>query len=269
MRPIPHDLAAQRRWDLVKVQMGERGADFSEFKTFYELGADCLWVTTHEGQLWWAFAKPEVTWLGGDGKDHGTCGRVTTSGWHNADVAGGRLLLRGLSSRLTHTFQQRRTICRVHAEDYLVRRINCVPEPVVARAAAIRAELIAVAGDMLQALDESDFETLVDVIFARGGWSRVSRVGGTQADIDMAFEQLVSGASAFVQVKSKADQSVLDDYTRRFRQTSFQRMYFVCHSPQGVLQTYDDDRIHVWLKDRIAEMAVSAGLYDWLVKRSS
>jgi len=58
---------------------------------------------------------------------------------------------------------------------------------------------------------------LVDLIFARSGWQRVSRVGEDLADVDMILEQRATGERAFVQVKSKAGQAVLDDYVDRFR----------------------------------------------------
>ena len=51
-------------------------------------------------------------------------------------------------------------------------------------------------------LHQDDFETLVDLIFARGGWHRVSALGGNEADIDLAVEQSLTGERAFVQVKS-------------------------------------------------------------------
>ena len=40
----------------------------------------------------------------------------------------------------------------------------------------------------------------------------------TRADVDLVLDQPATGETAFVQVKSKAGQSVLDDYIGRFRQ---------------------------------------------------
>ena len=76
-----------------------------------------------------------------------------------------------------------------------------------------------VAAKLIAGLHWAEFETLVDLIFARSGWQRVSRVGGTLADVDLILEQPVTGETAFVQVKSKAGQSVLDDYIGRFRRS--------------------------------------------------
>ena len=115
----------------------------------------------------------------------------------------------------------------------------------------------------------ADFETPVDLIFARSGWQRISRVGGTQADVDLVLEQPATGETAFVQVKSRAGQSVLDDYIGRFkRRGGYDRMFFVCHSPKSALSGVDDASVHVWTGDRLADAAVKAGLFDWLIERS-
>ena len=112
-------------------------------------------------------------------------------------------------------------------------------------------------------------ETLVDLIFARAGWQRISRVGGTQADTDLVLEQPTTGETAFVQVKSKAGQAVLDDYISRFRRGTYDRLFFICHSPTGTLSVDDAAGIHIWAGDRLADASVKAGLFDWLTERSA
>ncbi len=156
------------------------------------------------------------------------------------------------------------------ASDYLLRRINGIEEPVVARAREAKSAMIAVATEMIAGLHWADFETLVDLIFARAGWQRISRVGGIQADTDLVLEQPTTGEIAFVQVKSKAAQSVLDDYIGRFRRSgTYDRMFFICHSPAGTLSVDDTAGVHIWAGDRLADAAVKAGLFDWLTERSA
>jgi hypothetical protein len=97
----------------------------------------------------------------------------------------------------------------------------------------------------------------------------LSRVGGTLADTDMVLEQPTTGETAFVQVKSKAAQAVLDDYIDRFRRGgTHDRMFFACHSPAGTLSSGDIAGIHIWAGDRLADATVKAGLFDWLTARS-
>ena len=45
---------------------------------------------------------------------------------------------------------------------------------------------------------------MVDLIFARNGWQRVTDVGGSQKDIDLILMQPTTGEKAFVQVESRA-----------------------------------------------------------------
>ncbi len=86
----------------------------------------------------------------------------------------------------------------------------------------------------------------------------------------MVLEQPTTGETAFVQVKSKAGQAVLDDYIGRFRRNeTYDRMFFVCHSPAGTLSIDDTTGIHIWAGDRLADAAVKAGLFDWLTERSA
>ncbi len=139
----------------------------------------------------------------------------------------------------------------------------------VARAREARQAIVAVASELIAGLHWADFETLVDLIFSRSGWQRVSRVGGTQADVDLVLEQPATGETAFVQVKSRAGQSVLDDYIGRFRRSeTYDRMFFVCHTPKGAFSVGDDASVHVWASDRLADAAVKACLFDWLIERS-
>ena len=98
---------------------------------------------------------------------------------------------------------------------------------------------------------------------------RVSKVGETQKDVDLILEQPATGETAFVQVKSKAGQAVLDDHVERFRRSGiFDRMFFVCHTPKGTLTVSDSAPIHLWTGNRLADAAIKAGLFDWLIEQS-
>ena len=58
-------------------------------------------------------------------------------------------------------------------------------DPLHAQATALKVEMREIGLRMLRALDWRDFETLVDLIFARGGWQRSSVLGKDQADVDL------------------------------------------------------------------------------------
>lgn len=71
-----------------------------------------------------------------------------------------------------------------------------------------------------------------------------------------------------MQVKSRASQSVRDDHIERYRRSGAGRTFFVCHPPDGALSSgADEARVHVWTGDRLAELAVKSGLFDWLIER--
>jgi len=44
-------------------------------------------------------------------------------------------------------------------------------------------------------------------------------------------------------------------------------MFFICHSPEGDLAHHSTENLHLWIRDRLADMAVRVGLHDWLVER--
>jgi hypothetical protein len=167
---------------------GARTAGINEIKTFYQLGGDCLWVTFSDGHLCWAFAHPEVQRMVDDASEGPSRKRLTLNGWHKTDIFGRPLRVVSLSSKLTKVTNFRATICNIEETDYLLRRINGIEEPIVARANCARKAMIEVTIDMISGLHWADFETLTDLIFARSGWQRSTRVGENLTDIDILME---------------------------------------------------------------------------------
>jgi hypothetical protein len=239
---VPHDMCLHGDWDAVTRFLAQTGGQgmrearnaAREIRDFYTLGADCLWITIFDKHLWWTFAAPEVTWLGPEAADRGVRMRKAIGGWRKADVTGQPLRSDQLSTRLTQLSAYRMTICKVRTADYLLRRINGIEEPVIARATEARSLMVAAAQEMITGLHWAEFEIMVDLIFARGGWQRESILGATMADVDLVLRQPLTAETAFVQVKSRAGQKVVDDYVDRYRSSGqYDRMFFICHSPRG------------------------------------
>jgi hypothetical protein len=275
---IPHEVALRGDWKAVHnaVRAGVRTEGKAkdqtrEIQAFYEKGPDCLWITIERGHVWWAYAHPEVVWHGEDDA-HGARFRRTIGPWRNHDIHGGPLRVDRLSTRLTSVAAYRGTICRVKEVDYLLRRVNAEDEPLLLEAQAVRDQMVTTAEKMIASLHWSDFETMVDILFTRNGWHRRSTVGGTMKDVDLILENPVSGETGFVQVKSAARISVYRDYVRRFEEDKvFDRMFFICHSPEGGLMEAHgatDSRIHLWVGRALADRVVKAGLYDWLLEKT-
>ena len=256
-RPVePLDLFARHDWEGVARYFREQGRGIGmasymarENREFLTLGSDCLWITFSAGHLWWGFAEPKVKVLGGDGTVHGTRMRRIIGGWRNTDIKG-------------------KPLHRDTEAEYLVRKINAVDEPIVARAAEVRQAMIVVATEAIASLHWADFESLVDLIFGRTGWQRLSRVGGIQKDLDLELEQPTTREKVFVQVKSVAGQRELDAYLEKFGRGSWDRMFFVCHTPRGQLRSVKRN-VHVWTGDALASAAVRAGLFDWIIQKTA
>ena len=171
---MPHEIAVSADKDAIKQHRIGTGRDpqsaaddAREIVDFYTLGPDCLWVTFARDHLWWTFAQPEVSWTGGDGKATGQRTRKCIGGWKNTDVNGVPIRIDSLSTKLTKVPNYRRTICAVDAEEYLLRRLNGVVEPIVAKGSQAREAMLDVLMEAIATLHWADFETLIDVIFAR------------------------------------------------------------------------------------------------------
>jgi|ERR1700730_16481575 len=274
-RKVPHKLAlAGDREQIIKRQI-ENGRDpraavedAREVLDFYQLGRNCLWITLARDHLWWTFARPEVKWLGfGDG--HGERVRKSIAGWRNTDINGIRLRIDGLSTQLTRVASYRRTLCSVDAKQYLLRRINGVVEPLVEKSNKARNAMLNVTTEAIASLHWADFETMVDVIFARSGWHRASAIGGTQKLFDLTLEQPTTGERAAVQVKSSATQKTFENFVSLADEAgSFHRLFFICHSPKGQLKSPDDRRnVHIWTGCELAATVLRLGLSDWIIER--
>jgi hypothetical protein len=271
---VPHEVCAREDWDEVRrILRHHRTSDSSvstglgEVAAFYEMGADCLWITFAEGHLWWAFAEEPVTWLGGDTSAPSRF-RSVIGEWRNDDVIGRPLRTGDLSSRLTQVTGYQGTICKVEATEYLLRRINALEEPTVIAARDAQERLISVAVEMIAMLHWADYETLVDLIFSRSGWLRTTRVGARLIDVDIVMEQPTTGETAFVQVKSAANQGVLNDYLQRFRSSGHDHFFFVCHSTSASLRMPQDKGLHLLQGRRLAQLTVRSGLFEWLTQRT-
>jgi Restriction endonuclease len=245
--------------------------DAREVLDFYHLGPDCLWITFAQDRLWWTFAEPEVHWLGGGGVNHGERMRKAIGGWRSTDINGIPIRIDSLSTKLTKVASYRRTICAVEAEEYLLRRINGIAEPLVAKANQARDALLDVVTEAITSLHWQDFETMVDVIFARSGWHRASAIGGKQKLVDLVLEQPTTAERGAVQVKSSADQKTLDAFISRADEAGlFDRLFFVCHTPKGKLTApIDRADTHIWFGRELAKTALRLGLSDWIFERVS
>jgi hypothetical protein len=275
-RSVDHRACLAGKWDEVRRQLLRMGRTVKgvsqglrELKDFYGLPENTLWVTMADGHFWWAFAEGPVVGIEPGNSDEPARYRRTRAGWSKTSLTGEPLTVRSLSSALTRTANYQMTICGIKHADYLLRRIRDERDPLHAQATTLKVETREIGLLMIRQLDWRDFETLVDLIFARGGWQRSSVLGKNQADVDLILTQPTIGETAWVQIKSGTSQAELDDYLGRFRRDgSCDRFFFVCHSPAGALRLPAQPRLHLWAAERLSDAAIDAGLFEWLMDRT-
>ncbi len=274
-REAPHELCAAGNWDAVNSHLRSLGNTAGaasnwtrELRDFYELDESCLWFTIANGHLHWAFAAPEVIATLND-KGLPQRHRRVVGEWSRADLHGTPLTTRSLSSALLRTASYQMTICSVAQRSYLLRRIRGDEDPLHIEAKLLQAKMVELALAMIKQLDWREFEVLVDLIFARGGWQRSSAIGAGEVDIDLMLTMPTTGETAWVQVKSEATQAVLDDYLGRFtRDGSCQHFFFVCHTSPATLSAPKLPGMHLWTGPALARATITAGLFAWLADRT-
>ncbi len=111
-----------------------------------------------------------------------------------------------------------------------------------------------------------DFELLVELIFSQSGWRRTSETGGSQETVDIELELPSTGERAFVQVKSRTNQAQLQDYMDRLTGRPESKMFYVYHTAKTALSATDGTVVLVG-PERLAEMVLTSGLFDWLLKK--
>jgi hypothetical protein len=271
-----HALCLTGDWDLLMTTMTQAGRgiqaaneDIRELKDFYDLPYGSLWITMARGHLWWALAGDNIE-LSKVTSSGPVRWRTTQSGWSKMSLGGIPLQLNTLSSALTKTASYRRTICRVEAQDYLLRSIRGERHPLQHRACALTEEMHSLTEQMIGNLHWAEFEALIDLIFLRNGWRRTSLLGRNMPDVDLVLEQPLTGETAWVQVKSQAGQAELDSYIDRFlTDGSCNRFIFACADPRGALTLprQSELNLNIWTGKVLASQIVESGLFKWLSER--
>lgn len=174
-----------------------------------------------------------------------------------------------LPGTVTATAGFRATTCEPSAAAQILRIIRGEIDPDVAAAKDAGDAFEQAVLALVRRLGPKDFELLVDLILARSGWVRIAKIGGSREGIDVECENPAIGEIAFVQVKSTADQRVLDDYMCRFseRRDRYQRMIFAVHTEKSQFVVPPNEPVQVWNGRHIANLAVKLGLSDWVANR--
>ncbi len=245
--------------------------DARQIITFYHEPEDTLWITFWNDKLWWCFADKEVEY----DSESGTKTRKAIGGWKSQDIKGNELNFESLSGALLRTKAYRGTICEIRDErrDYLLGKINGHTSKDIDNALETIKELNETLLTLIRLLNWDDFELLVDLIFRRAGWIRNSEVGGTQKLLDLDLEEPLLGRKAMVQVKSQSHNSEFQGYIKSFREKNensedeYALFFYFVHTSLDILEC-DDEDILLFEGEKIAELCVTLGLVDWVIKRA-
>ena len=245
--------------------------DVKALQMLIERPSEHVWITFEDRRMWWCTVGDQVeTNAESQTEDHGHFWLTCKRNWSDRSVDGKRqLFMSELPGPATTVSGFRATVCEPKGWQAILRAIRNEESPQAAAVRQAREAYERAVAKLVAELGEKDFELLVDLILSRDGWARIGPLAGSMADIDTEVENRSSNEIAFVQVKSKADQGVLDDYIERFRgqRDRYARMIFAVHTPQGKLSAPTDLPVHVWNQDRIADLVVRLGLGAWLEKR--
>lgn len=190
--------------------------------------------------------------------------------WNNHSIDGKRhLSITDLPGIITATSGFKGTVCEPKGWRTILRIIRNEEDADAVAATLARQAYEGAVAKLVARLGDKDFEILVDLILSRTGWARLAKLGGVTEGIDVEVENASSDEIAFVQVKSSANQVVLNDYVSRFndRRDRYKRMIFAVHTPKGNLTPPDGQPVQVWTEKRIADLVVRLGLGDWVAKR--
>lgn len=258
--------AVEQHW--LKARNGNKSTattTVNQIKAFYELTENDIWITFYKRKMYWCHANKTITELP---HDQSRIRKVIDS-WKSTDKNGKQLLIENIDGRITKVQGFRGTICKVTLPAYLLNKINGTP---LKEALATETTLNTLKGNietLIKGLWWKDFELLVDLIFSKSGWQRISVLGATEKEIDLDVFSPVTQKRAFIQVKSSTTAKQIQEYYDSFLQYSqYDEMYFIFHSFQGSL-TSPASSLHLINISKLADLVIQTGLIDWLIKKRS
>lgn len=272
-RSVDHDICIKGNWKAVYNHFIKQGktkpfvatSHSNQIKQFYEADKQTLWLTFYANKLWWCFSKPVINLLPDKTKT-----RPVIGNWSDKDIKGKTLTTDNISGKLLKTQGFRGTICSVPEEKYALAKINDEQMNEVVEVEHAIKNLKDKLSKLIQNLQWKDFETLIDLIFRQAGWQRVGVTGKTQKTLDLDLFAPVTNESAIVQVKSQSNLKEFKYYQNEFAKMSYDKYFYVVHSPKPDLKKYHNDtEIKLYFIDKITDLTISAGLIEWVIKKTS
>jgi hypothetical protein len=254
------------RWDRIESQLrnhhgtskGTATADINRLRALLTSSDEDIWVTFHQGKLWWARVA-----VGAVEEDDISRFRRTTAPWTDCSEHGTTFFATEIPGQLSQLQGYRATLCSVRYGDVLRRLLNDEVSPDALALQHARKELEASIAQAIKSLHWKDFETLVDLVFLNSGWRRISVLGQHAKAYDLEVEEPLLGQRAIVQVKSRASKTDLEATAAAFSPADYVKVFFVVHTPSADLVA-SDDFVEILGPASLAERVVRAGLTGWV-----
>ena len=239
--------------------------DLNRLRDIANSTPDDIWITFHGAKLWWT----RLT-TGPVLEDRTSKFRLTLHPWRDTSHDGRLLAVNDLPGKLTMLQGFRGTVCKVKHADLLERVLTGKRSPLSIDISGKHVELSRLLSIAIKGLHWKDYETLVDLVFRHAGWERVSVLGQHAKAYDLELRESLTGTRYVVQVKSQASLADLYASAEHFAPADFRRVFFVVHSPNKDLQQAVNIPSHIELiaPDRLASLALDAGLTSWLESRA-
>ena len=255
----------QLRKELKDKPPGVATRDLNGLKIIAGAKPEDIWITFHEAKLWWTHLKEAPV------KQDSISKFRTTRPWSDKDINGRLLVLNDLPGKIAQLQGFRGTVCRVQYTDLLKRTLNGTLSPLATDIKKQRSDLAQSLTKAISELHWKDFETLVDLVFRNAGLIRVSVLGQHAKAYDLELREPLTGERYVVQVKSQAKLADLLSTADNFSADDYRRVYFVVHTPAPDLKGAPDipDHVEIISPQRLAELALDAGLVKWLEDKVS
>lgn len=202
---IPHAILLNPDHDTIKkleiedyVKRGKpKGSAIADANALWRLlhaPSEHVWITFEEGCMWWCTVHDGAV-INPTGRDEhtGNFWLVCDRKWSNELLVYKRRLASVvLPGTVSAAAGFRATVAKPKAWETILRIIRDEQDDDAIKAANARTSYEAAIDNMVKRLHWKDFELLIDLVFARTGWTRISVLGGTQKDIDMEVQNLTA-----------------------------------------------------------------------------
>jgi len=243
----------------------EAGNFSSQLFLFPDTDENTIWITFHNQLMYWCRAE-----LNFEVKADNTKIKKCIIPWQASSKGGTELRLDNLSGKLLKTQGFRGTLCVPAAEDYVIRKINDKEDEELVALKHSKDEVLTSLNIIVKNLYWDDFELLIDLLFLRAGFQRVSEAGALLKEIDLSLFHPVLNLNVFVQIKCECDYKTYLEWKNKVEAQLYDLFYFVCNIPKGDLINFKEEnkKFHLLKDIELAEMILLNGLIDWVMRKA-